>query len=42
MSLRGMFEMLNRINGTPSHSEIKLDAKVRHKESINVILRRDN
>jgi hypothetical protein len=42
MSLRGMFEMLNRINGTPSKSETKLDAKVLHKESIDVILRRDN
>jgi hypothetical protein len=38
--MRKLFEMLNRINGTPSHSEPKLDAKVRHKESVNTVLRR--
>jgi len=38
--MRKLFEMLNRINGTPSHSEPKLDAKVKHKESINTVLRR--
>jgi len=40
MSLRAMFEMLNRLNHTPSYSAPKLDAKVKHKESINTILRR--
>lgn len=38
--MRKLFEMLNRINGTPSYSEPKLDAKVRHKETVNTVLRR--
>jgi hypothetical protein len=37
--MRKLFEMLNRINGTPSHSEPKLDAKVKHKETVITILR---
>jgi hypothetical protein len=40
MSLRKMFEMLNRINHTPSFS--KLDAKVLHKEKINCVLTKEN
>ena len=40
MSLRAMFEMLERIYGTPIKLSPKLDAKVKHKESINTILRR--
>jgi len=39
MSLRDMFDMLNRINHTPSKSHGGIDAKVFHKERINVILR---
>jgi len=41
MSLKRMFEMLNRINKTPSKSETKLNAKVRHKERINYVLGAD-
>lgn len=40
--MRKLFEMLNRINHTPSHSESKMDAKVFHKESIDVILTKEN
>jgi hypothetical protein len=40
MSLKRMFEMLNRINHTPSESGFKLDAKVKHSERVNVIKRR--
>jgi hypothetical protein len=40
MSLRKMFDMLNRINHTPSFS--KLDAKVIHHEKINAVITKDN
>jgi len=40
MSLRKMFEMLNRINKTPSFS--KMDAKIKHNERINAVLTREN
>ena len=41
MSLKKMFEMLNRINNTPSESDFKLDAKIKHKERINIKLNGD-
>ena len=38
-SVKKWFEMLNRINHTPSVSDkFKLDAKIIHKESINAVL----
>jgi hypothetical protein len=41
--MRKLFDMLNRLNGTPSISnKFKLDAKVAHKESIDVILTKSN
>ena len=39
-SLKKMFEMLNRLNNTPSESGFKLDAKIKHAESVNTILRK--
>jgi hypothetical protein len=33
-----MFELLNRLNHTPSVSHNDLDAKLRHKQKINAIL----
>lgn len=42
MSLKKMFEMLNRLNNTPSESGFKLNAKIKHKERINIILKSDN
>jgi len=42
MSLRAMFEMLNRLNGTPAKSHGGIDAKIFHAERINTILRREN
>jgi hypothetical protein len=41
MSLRKMFEMLNRINHTPSESNGKMDSKIFHAERINTVLRSD-
>ena len=38
MSLKRMFDMLNRLNHTPSESDFKLDAKVLHSEKINCIV----
>jgi hypothetical protein len=38
MSLRAMFEMLNRLNHTPSKSHGGIDAKIFHAERINVVL----
>ncbi len=35
MSLKKMFEMLNRLNHTPSESGFRLDAKIRHSEKVN-------
>lgn len=40
--MKKLFELLNRINHTPSHSGTKLDAKVFHKEKINVVLTKEN
>lgn len=40
--MRKLFEMLNRINHTPSISKFKLDAKIGHKENINVVLTKEN
>ena len=42
MSLRAMFEMLNRLNGTPSKSHGGIDAKIFHAEKVNVVLRGEN
>tara|TARA_B100000029_G_scaffold264040_1_gene260202 strand:+ start:1291 stop:1422 length:132 start_codon:yes stop_codon:yes gene_type:complete len=39
-SLKKMFEMLNRLNNTPSASDFRLDAKVRHAERVNAIKRK--
>ena len=37
------FEFLNRLNGTPSMSDkFKLDAKIHHKEVIDVVLTKEN
>ena len=36
--MKTLFELLNRINHTPSESKIKLDAKIKHKESTNAVL----
>jgi hypothetical protein len=41
MSLKRMFDMLNRLNHTPSESDFRLDAKVKHSERINTVLRSD-
>ena len=38
MTMKKLFEMLNRLNGTPSESNFKLDAKIIHKEHINAII----
>jgi hypothetical protein len=38
MTIKKLFEMLNRLNKTPSHSNFKLDAKIVHKEATNCIL----
>jgi hypothetical protein len=38
MSLRKMFEMLNRINNTPSKSHGGIDAKIFHTERVNIVL----
>ena len=38
MSLRAMFEMLNRLNHTPSKSHGGIDAKVFQAERVNVVL----
>jgi hypothetical protein len=38
MTLKKLFEMLNRLNHTPSHSNFRLDAKIVHKESTNAIV----
>lgn len=40
--MRKLFEMLNRINHTPSMSKFKLDAKVGHKESVSIIITKEN
>jgi len=40
MSLKKMFEMLNRLNHTPSESDFKLDAKIKHTERINAVKRK--
>jgi len=40
--MRKLFEMLNRINHTPSKSHGGINAKIFHKESINVILTKEN
>ena len=37
-SIRKMFELLNRINHTPSKSNNKLDSQIQHKESSNAVL----
>jgi hypothetical protein len=42
MSLRDMFEMLNRLNHTPSKSHGGIDAKIFHAEKVNVVLRGEN
>ena len=42
MSLKRMFDMLNRLNHAPSESDFKLNAKVRHKEKINAVITKDN
>lgn len=39
MSLKKMFEMLNRLNHTPSESGFRLNAKIKHSEKINIIKR---
>ena len=33
-----VFELLNRINHTPSISNSKIDAKIKHKENVNAVL----
>ena len=38
MSLRAMFEMLNRLNHTPSKSHGGIDAKIFHAEKVNIVL----
>ena len=38
MSLRAMFEMLNRLNGTPAKSHGGIDAKIFHAEKVSVVL----
>lgn len=40
MSLKKMFEMLNRLNHTPSESDFRLDAKIKHTERINAVKRK--
>jgi hypothetical protein len=40
--MRKLFELLNRINHTPSQSHNGMDAKVFHKESLNVVLTKEN
>ena len=41
-SIKKMFEMLNRINHSPSTSERGIDAKVFHAERVNTVLRSVN
>lgn len=41
-NIKKMFELLNRINHTPSESDFKLDAKIKHAERINTVLRSVN
>jgi len=33
-----IFNLVNRMNHTPSQSNSKLDAKIQHKENINALL----
>lgn len=40
--MRKLFEMLNRLNHTPSKADFGLNAKVHHKESIDAIITKDN
>lgn len=39
-TLKKMFEMINRLNHTPSESSFRLDGKIKHNEKVNVVKRR--
>lgn len=42
MTIKKMFEMLNRINHTPSESNSRQDSNIKHKEQTNAVLTSPN